>query len=95
MKLSREIYFSIRRNILKKLYSHNAFSKGHILYERLLHSVPKHLSGFVKDVLDELVRDDLVMLYGQTKHGYAYQLNIKKLKEIEQIIFESKDSDKN
>jgi len=32
------------------------------------------------------MKEELVLFYGKTKHGDAYQLNIKKLKEIEDII---------
>jgi hypothetical protein len=85
-KLSRSDYWSIKKNILKRLYSNQAFSKGHLLYERLASGIPSHLKGFVKDVLDDLVKEELVLFYGNTKHGEAYQLNIKKLKEIEEII---------
>ena len=41
----------------------------------------------MKDVLEDLIKEGLVLHYGRTKHGDAYQLNIKKLKEIEEIIF--------
>jgi len=86
MKLKDEEYFQIKRNILKKLYSQGDFTKGHLLLERLVHGVPSHLSGFVKDVLKELMKEGLVLFYGKTKHGYAYQLNMEKLKEIEEMI---------
>jgi hypothetical protein len=86
-KLSNQDYLKIKKNIIKKLYSSQAFSKGHLLYERLTSSIPSHLTGFVKDVLKDLIKEDLVIYYGRTKHGDAYQLNIKKLKEIEDIIF--------
>ena len=85
-KLTKIDYLKIKKNILKKLYSHQAFSKGHLLYERLTSGVPSHLQGFVKEVLNDLIKEELVIYYGKTKHGNAYQLNIKKLKEIEQII---------
>ena len=85
-KLGNQDYLRIKKNILKRLYSKQAFSKGHLLYERLTSGVPPHLRGFVKDVLSDLVQDELVLCYGKTKHGDAYQLNIKKLKEIEEII---------
>lgn len=85
-KLSRSDYAKIKRNIIKKLYSNKAFSKGHLLYERLTSGVPSHLSGFVETVLNDLVKEELVLYYGRTKYGDAYQLNIKKLKEIEGII---------
>lgn len=85
-KLSKEDYLRIQKNIIKRLYSSQAFSKGHLLYERLTSGIPPHLKGFVEDVLKDLVKEELVIFYGKTKYGNAYQLNIKKLKEIEDII---------
>jgi len=85
--LSKSNYVKIKKNILKKLYSNKAFSKGHLLYERLTAGIPPHLAGFVDDVLNDLIKESLVIYYGKTKHGRAYQLNIRKLKEIEEIIF--------
>ena len=76
----------IKKNIIKKLYSKKAFSKGHLLYERLTTSIPPNLKGYVDDVLKELIKEELVIYYGKTRHGNAYQLNIKKLKEIEEFI---------
>lgn len=89
MKLSDADYNRIRNNLLKKLYAYGAFSKGHMLFERLLHAVPSHLSGYVKDVLKDLMKEELVLFYGKTKHGDAYQLNIKKLGEIEKIVLKN------
>jgi len=86
-KLARSDYIRIKKNIIKKLYTHQAFSKGHMLYERLHSGIPAHLAGFVGHVLDELLKEEIVLHYGKTKHGDAYQLNIKKLEEIEKIIF--------
>lgn len=86
-KLSRADYWRIKKNILKKLYSNQAFSKGHMLFERLQASIPGHLKGFVKDVLSDLMKEELVLLYGKTQYGDAFQLNIAKLAEIEKIIF--------
>jgi len=86
-KLSNSDYIKIKKNIIKRLYSNKAFSKGHLLYERLTAGVPSHLSGFVRDVLNDLIKEGLVVYYGKTKYGDAYQLNIKRLKEIEEFIF--------
>ena len=86
MRINDADYNRIRNNILKKLYAYGAFSKGHLLFERLLHGIPPHLSGFVKDVLKNLMKDELVLFYGKTKHGTAYRLNIKRLNQIEEII---------
>ncbi|MBI4144042.1 hypothetical protein HY486_02245 [Candidatus Woesearchaeota archaeon] len=71
---------------MKKLYSNQAFSKGHLLYERLACGIPPHLKGFVEDVLKDIMKEGLVLFYGKTQYGNAYQLNIKKLEEIEKII---------
>ncbi len=87
-KPSNEDYKKIRKNIIKKLYSNQAFSKGHLLFERIASGIPPHLKGFVKDILDDLIKEDLVLHYGKTKYGDAYQLNIIKLKEIEEAIFQ-------
>lgn len=86
-KLNKTEYMKIKKNILKKLYSNQAFCKGHLLYERLKSGIPPHLEGFVSDVLGDLMKEGLVLFYGKTKHGDAYQLNIRKLKEIEELIF--------
>ena len=56
-KLSDEDYQKIKKNIIKKLYSSQAFSKGHLLYERLQSGIPSHLIGFVKDVLNDLIKE--------------------------------------
>lgn len=68
------------------MYTKQAFSKGHLLYERLQSGVPVHLQGFVEEVLNELLKEEIVLFYGKTKYGDAYQLNIQKLKEIEEIL---------
>ena len=85
-KLSNADYLKIKKNIIKRLYSNKAFSKGHLLYERLTSGIPSHLTGFVYTVLDDLIKEGLVIHYGKTKYGDAYQLNVKRLKEIEEIL---------
>ena len=85
-KPSEEECAIIKRSILRKLYMNGAFSKGHLLYERLQTSVASHLRGYIHEMLKELVKEKMVIAYGRTKHGDAYQLNIKKLKEIEEIV---------
>ncbi|MBI5065333.1 hypothetical protein HZA97_03780 [Candidatus Woesearchaeota archaeon] len=88
-KPSNEEYNKIRRNIVKKLYSSKCFQKGHLLFERLQSGTPGHLLGFIREVLDDLMKEGLVLYYGRTKHGDAYQLNINELDKIEKIIFEN------
>ena len=85
-RLNETDYSRIKKNIVKKLYAYGAFAHGHLLLERLQNSIPSHLTGFVKEVLADLVKQEIVLFYGRTKHGDAYQLNIEKLKEIEEII---------
>ena len=85
-KLTASDYARIKKNIIKKLYAHQAFSRGHLLYERLQSGIPPHLMGFVEDVLKDLMKEGLVLFYGKTNYGDAYQLNIKRLKEIEEIL---------
>ena len=68
------------------MYANKSFIKGHLLYERLTSGIPPHLAGFVNQVLDDLIKEGLVIHYGKTKYGDAYQLNIHRLKEIEGII---------
>lgn len=59
-KLTAEEYAKIKKNILKKLYAHKAFQKGHLLYERLQQGIPPHLSGFVPEVLEKLIEEGIV-----------------------------------
>ena len=91
VKISKGDYIKIKKNIIKRLYSNQAFNQGHLLYERLTSGIPSHLKGFVKDILDDLLKEELVLFYGKTKYGNAYQLNIKKLKEVEEILFSSNE----
>ena len=86
-KISQEELNKIRKTIIRRLYSKKAFSKGHLLFDRLRTGMPTDLRGYVKDVLKDLMKEGIVLFYGKTKYGEAYQLNIKKLKEIEEIVF--------
>ena len=81
-----EEYLKIRRTILRKLYTNKAYRKGHLLFERLQSGIEPHLIGFVQDVLNDLVKQGIVVYYGRTKHGDAFQLTPQKLKEIEEIM---------
>jgi hypothetical protein len=76
-KLTSIEYNKIRNNMIKRLYAKQAFHQGHLLYERLASGIPAHLKGFVHIVHIDLIREKLVLYYGRTKHGDAYQLNIK------------------
>lgn len=58
-KLSNSEYKKIKKNIIKKLYSCQAFIKGHLLFERLTSGIPPHLKGFVEKVLNDLIKKKL------------------------------------
>ena len=77
----------LRRHIIKRLYSKKAYVKGHVLGERLQRGVPAHLRGEAKQVLQQLVKEELIIIYGPTTHGFAYQLNIERMDDIEKEIF--------
>ena len=89
-KIGEQEYQKIKKTILKKMYSSKTFRKGHLLIETLQSGIPPHLIGFVRFVLDDLIKQGIVVYYGKTGHGLAYQLNIQKLNEIEDIIFNLK-----
>ncbi len=76
----------ILARILYKLLNNKCFSKGHMLEERITSSVPKHERGRAKDILKDAVKKGLVLIYGKTSHGTAYQLNIARLDEITDFI---------
>jgi len=86
-RLTEQEYGKIRRTIIRKLYAKKAWGKGHLLFERFQSGIPPHLYGFVKDILDDLVKESLVVYYGPTKYGDAYHLNTKKKVKIEEIVF--------
>ncbi|HLD04365.1 MAG TPA: hypothetical protein VJG90_01475 [Candidatus Nanoarchaeia archaeon] len=84
-KYEEDEYQSVKEHIIKTLYGKKAFRKGHLLFERLQGGIAKHLRVLVPYVLANLIREGIVIHYGRTKHGYAYQLNIEKLREIKEI----------
>lgn len=76
----------ILARILYKLLNNKCFSKGHMLIERIVSSVPKHERGRAKDILRRAVKQGLILIYGSTNQGLAYQLNIQRLAEITEFI---------
>lgn len=85
-RLSREDYEKVEKTIIKKLYSVKAWGKGHLLVDRFKSGLPSHLRGDVDSVIRDLLKKQIVLLYGKTKYGYAIYLNPKKIKEIEETI---------
>jgi DNA polymerase I-like protein with 3'-5' exonuclease and polymerase domains len=57
-----------------------------MLEERVISGVAKHDRGRAKDILKDAVKKSLILVYGKTEHGIAYQLNIEKLGEITEFI---------
>ena len=57
-----------------------------MLVERFKHGLPGHFKGDVNKVLKDLIKQELVVPYGKTKYGFAVYLNIKKIREIEEIM---------
>ena len=85
----------ILARILYKLFNNRCFNKGHMLEERVVSSVAKHDRGRAKDILKDAVKKGLVLIYGKTLYGTAYQLNIEKLDETIEFIkkhFEKSDA---
>ncbi len=74
--------------LLYKLWRNKCFRKGHMLEEHLISAVPKSERGAARDVLKEAIKLELIVTYGPTNQGAAYQLNMEKLEEIENIIKE-------
>jgi len=76
----------ILARIFYKLLNNKCFTKGHMLEERVISGVAKHDRGRAKDILKDAVKKSLILVYGKTEHGIAYQLNIEKLGEITEFI---------
>lgn len=84
-ELDIEVYRKIARTIIRKLYSVKAWGKGHMLIERFKSGLPGHFRGDVDSVVDDLLRAEIIKIYGKTKHCLAVYLNVKKKKEIDEI----------
>jgi DNA-binding PadR family transcriptional regulator len=76
----------LKREILQKMYSQAVWEKGHVLEDTIAHAVRRDQRGSVYYALKELVKEGLVKVYGQSRHGTAYQLNIEKKADIEAAL---------
>ena len=76
----------ILARMLFKLINNKCYSKGHILEERLISAVAKHDRGRAKDILKQAIKIRLILIYGQTNYGLAYQLNTEKLSYVIDFI---------
>ncbi len=84
-KIGEAEYGIIAKAIIRKLYSADCRGKGHMLVDRFKHGLPGHFKGDVDSIVEDLVRKEIILVYGRTKHGLAVYLNKKKKAEIEQL----------
>lgn len=84
-KIDENEYKIIAKAIIRKLYSSNCWGKGHMLVERFKSGLPAHFRGDVKSVVEDLVKKEIILVYGRTQHGLAVYLNIKKKDEIDKL----------
>jgi hypothetical protein len=78
----------ILARILYKLVNNRCFRKGHMLEERIVSAVPAHEKGQAKAILKDAVRSKLILIYGKTNQGTAYQINLERIDEIQALIKE-------
>ncbi len=88
--MKEEQYGRIKENIIKKLFSKGCFGNGHLLLIRLQKGVSKEDVGLVKDVVKQLIKEEIIMAKA-TKHGTSVYLNMARLAEIEKIINEDNE----
>ncbi len=85
VKIDENEYHAISKAIIRKLYSANCWGNGHMLINRFKSGLPGHFRGDVNCVVEDLVKKEIILVYGRTKHGLAVYLNIKKKDEIDKI----------
>jgi len=78
-------YKIIAKSIINKLYSCKAWGTGHLLVDRFKSGLPGHFKGNVNDVINDLIQQEIIKVYGKTKYGTAIYLNIKKKREIDEM----------
>ena len=69
----------VKKSIVKKLYSAGCWGKGHMLIERFKSGLPPHIRGEVTQVVKKLIKEKFIRVYGRTKHGLAFYLNVAKI----------------
>lgn len=73
-----------------KLVRNKVIGKHHMLEDNLLNGFPSHKLGDMRDALDALKRDQLVMRK-KSKHGEAVYLDPSLVKPLTKRIKEHKD----
>ncbi|MBI2105244.1 hypothetical protein HYT56_00230 [Candidatus Woesearchaeota archaeon] len=75
----------IKKIVLRKLYRHRIIGGKHTAIENLTKSLPKHLVGYAKEAIKELIKEELI-LTKLTSYGLQVSLNPEKIDEVSKII---------
>ena len=73
-----------------KLYRQGCFGKGHKLIDTVTSGFPSHELGAVKDAIDQLISDNILVEH-PTKHGKAVHINIDRKNEVFDALREHDD----
>ena len=82
----------LRATILKKLKRRGKWGGAHTSVDKLTSGIPKHLRGLAKEVVEDMIREGL-LLTKPTSYGLEISLNPRKKAEIERIINEYLDGE--
>ncbi len=78
---------NLREIILRKLYRRRIIGGKHTAIENLTKSLPKHMIGKARDVVNELIKERFI-LAKPTSYGLQVSLNPERINEICKIIGE-------
>lgn len=73
--------------MVRKLYRHRIIGGKHTAIENVTKGIPKHLVGQAKEILQNLIRMELIIIK-PTSYGIQVSLNAEKIHEIEELIYE-------
>ena len=76
---------TIKGTLLRKLFYMGKWGKAHTSFDNLPKGFPKHLRGEVKNVANDLIKQQ-ILLSKPTHYGLEVSLNPKKRKEIEDLV---------
>lgn len=85
MKVSDEVYRSVRIFIVRKLANHNIWGAKHTSYDNLQKGLPKGMHGAAKEVANGLIRERLLLSH-PTNYGLQVSLNPSMAKEIKELL---------
>lgn len=75
----------LKIQILRKLFRHRVIGGKHTAIEHLFHGFPKHRIGEAKEIIDELVKQNIILVK-TTSYGLQVSLNPEKIEEVIKII---------